>query len=214
MLAWSRIFSAALVAAFALTACGGHSSTPSPQPTTASNNGSVPVGNGGSGGGSFTQADFTCPSSDNATAAVRGVTAQKARRLPLRTISGATQPGLIAVTYARTTAQTLGTALSAREQSVGANLVHSVDFPGLGVTTRILAVAPGQEARVEAALRGQSGVRSVGAAGGRRAPLTVTNPYYPNDPYFNGFPNPQPSAPSTYHVPPYDEAATVPSTLR
>ncbi len=88
------------------------------------------------------------------------------------------------------------------------------DFPNIGSTTRILEVPSASVAHVEATLRAQPGVRSVGVTGGRRYPLAVTAPYYTNDPYFAGFLNPATTGGvtplSTYHVPPYDESANVP----
>jgi hypothetical protein len=78
------------------------------------------------------------------------------------------------------------------------------------VTTRTLSVAPSQVATVEAALRTQAGVRSV-APVERRHKTVVTSPYYPNDPYFNGFTATQTGSASTatYHVLPYVENQSV-----
>lgn len=90
-----------------------------------------------------------------------------------------------------------------REQSLGASVVNTLDFPHAGLVTHLLSVSPARAASVEAALRLQPGVRHVGAAGGRRYPTSVTTPYYTNDPYFTGFA-------SDKGVPPYDESASVP----
>lgn len=210
---WSRNVSAALVVAFALTACGGGGSSPSLPHT-----GGAPVGTGTSTpSGPFNAAAFTCPSSDAVTSATRagGAAPEALRRPPQHLTTVAAEPGLIAVTYDRAVAQRLGTGLAAREQSLGASVVRSLDFPRIGVTTRVLSVAPAQVATISAALRAEAGVRSVGPAGGRRAPLGVSTPYYTNDPYFNGFsqtvaPSGGTPPPATYHAPPYDESASVP----
>jgi len=124
---------------------------------------------------------------------------------------------LIAVTYDRSMPVSLRPAIALREQSLGARVVRTLDFPHVGLMTHVLSVAAADAPRVEAALRSQPGVRSVGPAGGRRYPLSVNGPYYTNDPYFNGFANPvappTPGAtapPSTFHMPPYEESASVP----
>ncbi len=109
----------------------------------------------------------------------------------------------IAVTYARGALGASRTALAARESKFGATMLRELDFPHAGLTTHILAVAPAQLQSVEAALRSQPGVKSVGPAGSRRYPTAVSAPYFPNDPYFNGFA-------ASRHVPPYDESATNP----
>jgi subtilisin family serine protease len=99
---------------------------------------------------------------------------------------------------------------------LNAGFVRTFDYPSLGVITRVLVVAPADIAKTEAALRAQSGVRSVALAGARRLPLTVSQPYFTNDPYFNGFATTVPpttgatAPPSTYHVAPYEQSASVP----
>lgn len=217
MLQPSRLPLAAFIVAFGLTACGGGGSTPH-VPTGVGGGSPVPVNP--PGGGTFDAAAFTCPSSDTATSTVRSggsVSEGAVRRFPVRTPQAAPQlSGLIAVTYDRSAATTLGSSLATPEQGAGASLVRTLDFPHIGLMTRVLSVAPNNVANVEASLRGQPGVRSVGPAGGGRYPLSVAAPYYTNDPYFNGFsttaaPNPTATAPPpTYHVPPYDENASVP----
>ena len=161
------------------------------------------------------QSAFTCPSSDTAASAARssGLGEGVARRVPAAGSRGAlTADGLLAVTYEAQALSSSRATLAAREQALGASLVNEYAFPHAGVTTRILSVTPSQAAAVEAALRSQSGVRSVGPVG-LRYPTTVTSPYYPNDPYFNGFTAAQNtsegnSAPATYHVAPYWKART------
>jgi subtilisin family serine protease len=69
---------------------------------------------------------------------------------------------------------------------------------------------------IAATLRTQSGVESVTVAGAHRYSTSVTTPYYPNDPYFQGFTlpvAPSPGAtvpPATYKALPYVENAGVP----
>ncbi len=119
------------------------------------------------------------------------------------------------MSYDRATAQRSTAAIAAREQTLGAKFVREFDFAQTGVVTRILSVAPEKVASLTSALRMQAGVRSVGPTGGRRYPATVTTPYFPNDPYFNGFTAAQNltagnPAPSTFQVAPYEESALVP----
>jgi subtilisin family serine protease len=70
-------------------------------------------------------------------------------------------------------------------------------------------------ATIAAALRTQSGVLGVSPTGLRRHTTAVTTPFFPNDPYFNGFTSAQNTqannaGPSTQHVAPYDENGAVP----
>jgi subtilisin family serine protease len=94
---------------------------------------------------------------------------------------------LIAVTYAAATAAGSRSALEARERSTGARIVQELTFPRTGLTTHVLAVPPGQVATVVASLRAASEVRSVGLTGERRYGASVSTPYFPSDPYFDGF---------------------------
>jgi subtilisin family serine protease len=77
-------------------------------------------------------------------------------------------------------------------------------------------------ADASATAQGQRGVQSVTLGGQRRYAQTVSGPYFPNNPYFNGFsttsnvnglgtvpPGSATPAP-TFHVGPYDESAAVP----
>jgi hypothetical protein len=123
--------------------------------------------------------------------------------------------GLIAVSYDSATAGRSTAQIAAREQSLGTKLVSEFNFTHTGVVMRVLSVAPEKVASVESALRAQAGVRSVGPAGARRHSSAVSQPYYPNDPYFNGFTALQNStagnpAPTTYRVAPYAESSAVP----
>ncbi len=169
---------------------------PITQPTVAPSPGSSPIAN---------TAAYTCPTSDTATAAVRGrmTAADGVRRSPARHTgtapAAATQ--LLAVTYDAQTASAQRTALSARESALGTSLVRQFTFAHTNLVTRVLRVSTAQLSRTEAALRVQAGVRSVGLTGARRYKTAVTTPYLPNDPYFDGF------SPT---VAPLRESATVP----
>jgi hypothetical protein len=173
------------LAALVLSGCGGSGNgtapsppgvpTPTPSPT------STPV-----------NAAFTCPTSDTVASVARsaGVAGEAVRRAPLRYAqSPQAAGGLIAVSYDRATAQRSAAAIATRETSAGTKFVREFDFPNTGTVMRILSVAPENVASVESALRSQPGVRSVGPAGGRRRPSTVTE-FFPNDPYFKGFNSP------------------------
>ncbi len=167
-------------------------------------------------------AAFVCPSSDGASARGHATASfsERAGRLPrilaaAQTVAaGRPATQLIAVNYARTALQASRTALEAAELRTGAAARREVDFPRLGITTRVLAVPAANVSRVEATLRAEAGVSSVGLTGLRRYPLTVTAPYYPADPYFQGFPNPLPTRgltpSSTFETEPYVENAYVP----
>jgi subtilisin family serine protease len=110
--------------------------------------------------------------------------------------------------------------LSTGEAAVGATLVRALTFSHLGEVVHVLAVPPSRMAAAEATLRTQSGVVSVAPAGARRYSTSVTTPYFPNDPYFNGFtqaqnatagnPSTASPAPGTYQTPPYVESSVVP----
>jgi hypothetical protein len=140
------------------------------------------------------------------------------RRLPERHVAaaGPASTGLIAVSYSRSQAHASHALLVNRELSLGASLVREYDFPTVGRLTRVLSVAPARAASVEAGLRSQPGVLAVGDTGVRRYASAVTNPYFPNDPYFTGFATtvaPAPGAtlpPATFEVAPLEENASVP----
>jgi subtilisin family serine protease len=115
----------------------------------------------------------------------------------------------LAVAYDRTIAGTSTSAITQRERQARASLVRTFDFPRLGTLTRVVRVAAADLGSAQAALRAQFGVRSVDIVGSRRYRLTVTAPFFPNDPYFNGFPASSGHA-ATFHVAPYEESASVP----
>jgi subtilisin family serine protease len=185
------------LAFLSLTACGGgggSSSSPSPTPTP---------------GGSGTTAAYTCPTSDSVASVARSANAvatESVRRMPPLS-SRLSKPAttLLAVTYDRTIATTSAASIAARENAAGATSARTLDFPHVGLTTHILTVPAAKSATIEAALRAQTGVKSVAATGYARRISTVSAAYYPNDPYFNGFANGN----GTYHTPPYDESQTV-----
>lgn len=203
-----------LAIAMLLVSCGGGGGggsttpvvmttpTPTPTPTPA---GSVPA------------SAFTCPTSDGTSAVARtGSTGEALTRMkPRHSTNRQTVSGLLAVTYDRSAANATTPAVAAREQNLGATLVQSLDFPHTGVVTRVLSVPAAKAAAVQATLRSQAGVRSVSMTAVRRA-SKVTVPFFPNDPYFNGFTAAQngiaanAGAPATNADPPYFEVANVP----
>jgi subtilisin family serine protease len=111
---------------------------------------------------------------------------------------------LLAVTYDRTVASASAASIAARETAAGATSARTLDFPHVGLTTHILTIPAAKSAMIEAALRAQTGVKSVAATGYQRHLSTVNAAYYPNDPYFNGF-----GGYGTYRTPPYDESSQV-----
>jgi subtilisin family serine protease len=208
----SRLFAVTLILAL-VTACGGGgSSNPAPVPTTSPS----PVASTSPG----SPTAYDCPSSDTVAAArtgglaPRGDAVAHGPRKPAR--ARAAQTGLLEVTYDLRTLSASRSTLAARESRFAATLVRELDFPRTGVATRILNVAPARVASATAALRLEPGVKSVTQAGPGRSPLTVTAPYFPDDPYFTGFQTTvAPAAgatlpPATYLVPPYEESASVP----
>jgi subtilisin family serine protease len=169
---------------------------------------------------------YVCPQNDTnfdsvARATTGGTTSRVRRAGGLGRALPASTPGLLAVTYNASALKTgtASTLASARESAAGATLVRSFNFTQSTVT-HVLSVPAGQLNTIAATLRTQSGVVSVAPTGAHRYSTTVTTPYYPNDPYFNGFTsaqnatadNPSTSNPaaSTYHVAPYDESNVVP----
>jgi subtilisin family serine protease len=217
-------------AAILVSACGGGgsgSSVPAPaaspttpsvgphsQPTVAPSPGASPV---------VDAAAYICPTSDTAAAAVTGDrTAEGSRRMTVRrapnatsaATSGSTQ--LVAVTYDAPTATAQRSVLAARESALGTTLQRTYTFSHIGLVTHVLAVPAARVASVEASLRSQPGFHSVGLTGGRRYPLSVTTPYFTNDPYFTGFSAPvapvtgATAPPATFEVGPLEESADVP----
>jgi subtilisin family serine protease len=137
------------------------------------------------------------------------------RRAP-HAATAAASVALVAVTYDERTATAQRSVLAARESALGTTLQRSYNFVHAGLVTHVLAVPALRVSSVEGALRAQAGVRSVGLTGGRRYPLSVSQPYFPNDPYFAGFSSTvAPAAgatapPATYEIGPLEESAGVP----
>ncbi len=162
---------------------------------------------------------FRCPSTDAVavTAAARfgiegeasGVRRLTARHGSAGAPSMATDTQRIAVNYDAATFEPRAAALSARESVLGATLVHAFEFTSIGTVTHVLAVPAARLASVEATLRAQPGVTSVGITGSRRYAASVNAPYYPNDPYFTGFKKPVAPSPSTFETE-LAESASVP----
>lgn len=166
---------------------------------------------------------FTCPANDSsADAVMHGGTAngtdavRRATGLGMERAEESSATGLLAVTYSGGDASDGRTnALATAEQSAGATFVRRLAFAHTGTVLHVVSVPAAQMATVAARLREQAGVVSVAATGLRRRTTAVTTPYFPNDPYFNGFTSTQNTsagnaAASTYHVPPYDESQVVP----
>ncbi len=216
MLARSRQLPAILIVALSLSACGGGGSTTPHVSSTPSGNGNpIPTQTGSPGSGPASA--YTCPTSDTVTSVARsgGSNVEVMRRFPQRAARSTQQKGgLLAVSYDRAALRASATSVGLHEQSLGANLVHTLDFPHLGVTMRVLSVPPASSARIATALRSLPGVRGVGPAGQQRFLTSVSAPYFTNDPYFTGFQQTVPvngSTPApTYKVGPYEESSEVP----
>jgi len=196
---------------------------PSPGATLASNpNQPVPTSTT-SGGGTFTASAYACPTADSTTSvgvgsgsqleAVRRMPAGGARNVASLETSTITR---LAVSYALAAAPTTRAALATRISGANVSATQTLRFANTGVEMQIVAVPTSQATTIAASLRAQSGVTSVAVAGGRRMPLAVNDPYYPNDPYFQGFTTTVATSsgatppPSTYHAQPLVESADVP----
>ena len=167
-------------------------------------------------------AAFTCPTNDQTLSVARSNptagsdAVQRATGLRVNRQAASTATGLLAVTYnAATVSGSQATMASSREQSAGASMVHQLAFAHSGTVIHIVSVPAAQMSTVAATLRSQAGVQSVAPTGLRRYTTAVTTPYFPNDPYFNGFTAAQNTTagnagPATFHVSPYDESASVP----
>jgi hypothetical protein len=145
--------------------------------------------------GSFTQANFDCPTSDSAAAVARSSTASvmrggSAENLPRQRLTrgrrGAYSPSLLAISYDLGYTRTASAKIAQRETTLGAHLMQQLEFDRLGTATRVVTVDPSKLAAMQAQLRTQPGVRNVSRVGVRFASV-VTNPRFTNDPYFEGF---------------------------
>ena len=171
----------------------GPSTSPSPGPTST---------------GVAPESAYQCPTSDAVASSSRsGASVARHMRSAGRRSASAAASGRLAVTYDLATLASSRTSLVARETSAGATLIKEYDFPHASLVTRVLSVAPAQQAAIAATLRQHAGVKSVAATGGARYPQTITTPYFPNDPYFTGFASPPPA---TFEVGPYEENPVVP----
>lgn len=203
---------------FLVSACGGGGgapSTPGATPTPISTATAVPAATPTPTPVPANDAAFVCPSSDT-PASVASRASGEARLMPRRYApASATQMRTVAVAYERYAVATQMATISSRERVLGASLVRSTAQTN-GTTTRVLSVPASRATALVAALRTSTGVRSVALRGGRSYPMTVSGPYYTNDPYFTGFqvtapPTPTATAPpATYEQLPYAESASVP----
>jgi subtilisin family serine protease len=166
---------------------------------------------------------FNCPSNDSSPNVVAranaGFGSDAVRRATgLRVNRGAqsTATGLLAVAYSSgAVSGTRATTVSARETAAGGTLVNQLSFSNTGTVIHVLSVPATQMTVVANALRSQSGVVSVAPTGMRRYTTAVTTPYFPNDPYFDGFTAAQNviagnTAAATFKVGPYEESSGVP----
>jgi len=209
----SRLLAVFISTAF-LAACGGGGGGGSTPPvTTPQNVVSTPTPTPTPG---FSTTAYSCPTSKTSfsVAAGGGSAAEATRRAPARAgRTDAATIGQLAVTYDRATARGAASTVASRERNAGASLAQELDFPNTNTLVHVLNVPAAAVASATAALRAQAGVQSVDPVG-RRHRSAVTTPYFPNDPYFNGFTAAQNTAagnpaPST-QVGPYYESATVP----
>ena len=197
---------AALVTVSFLAACGG-----------GGGGGATPPSSGGGIGGSPSY--YTCPSSDNTSSVGVGSPSGDesiARHVPSRADSQQEYaPELVSVFYRRAYASAEASAIAGRESSLGVQNVHTLDFPSIGESAHVMAVDPSRLQSVMAGLRTAPGVVSISRVALRR-PLSVTTPYFPDNPYFDGFavtvaPTPGATAPpATNNDPPYYERNDVP----
>jgi subtilisin family serine protease len=167
---------------------------------------------------------FTCPASDTTSAVAQtgSVASSASRRASGLRVSRPTaaSSNRLAVVYSASAVNGRLSALALNEQAVGGTLVRSFTFSHTGQIVHVLSVPASQMTAAAASLRTQAGVVSVAPTGGRRYFTSVTTPYWPNDPYFNGFtqaqnaiagnPSAASPAPSTYHTYPYVETSVVP----
>ncbi len=158
-------------------------------------------GGGGGGGGNppptisptiSPTSYYLCPTADSTTSVTVGGSArsENAMRVAPRSTRGGEQqqyaPRLLAVIYRRGYAAVQSRAIASRESLLGAQNVRTLDFHSIGEVEHVMAIDPSRIESAESALRGQAGVVSVSRVALRR-PLAVTTPYFPNNPYFDGF---------------------------
>ncbi len=169
---------------------------------------------GGGGGGGTTPPTspsspsssnyYACPTADDTSSVVTGGAAGSealVRVAPGRTsTTNEFVPGVIEVSYSATYATANRVAIASRESGLGAAQLRSLDFSSIGHVTHILQVNAAQVQAAMTALRSAPGVIRVTQAGVRRA-AAVTKPYFPSNPYFEGF---------TGSSAPYYETSSIP----
>jgi len=123
----------------------------------------------------------------------------------------------IAVTYSASSfrAPAAGARVTPQEAAAGASFVAQISLSKDNHVMRVLNVPTASATKAAAALRSQAGVVSVATGRQKRYALSVTTPYYTNDPYFQGFTSIQNTAAgnpaaSTFEVLPYAASALVP----
>lgn len=154
--------------AFALTACGGGGgSTPVVTPTVAPT--ITPT---------IAPQSVTCPSSGSNPSSVSSSTAASVGRAVSNDEPSGAVPGAIAVTYYGD-----GAALDGAESRMGAQRTGVTSYPSLGLTTRVLSVAPQNVRSVMQTLSSLRGVRSVSRISyRRRLSIAADDKYYVGDP--------------------------------
>ncbi len=186
--------------AFAFYATPTAVPTPAPSPTS-----------------SATGVAFTCPTSATVSSVARS-SARAAARHGVRTARSAAAGSFtqLAVIYDSSVFKTpAGGRATTQEATAGASFLRQIDLSRSNQLIRVVSVPTSSVAAAQAALRAQYGVVSVGVTGARRSALTAT-PYYPNDPYFQGFTGSQNAAAgnpatSTFEgAAPYSQSAVVP----
>ncbi|HTV74113.1 MAG TPA: S8 family serine peptidase [Candidatus Acidoferrales bacterium] len=177
------------------TATPRSTATPTATPTSTSSS-QIPVA-------------YQCPTSDTISSVARLSTSGISRHFFSERASFTSQSAVafVAVNYNRSAVSGATAQIAQREEQFG-TLVRTFNFQHAGTLTHVLRVPASQTSSVQSALRSEPGVLSVNVLQ-RRLPMSVSTPYYPNDPYFTGFPA-ENSQPATYEVPPYDETANVP----
>ena len=156
---------------------------------------------------------FICPTDDQSANAVAVASSTRPVRRALhgRQPALGASPNVLEVTYDAATLSRNAAAVAQRESAAGVRLMRSLTFSHTGRVTRVVGVPAGQSVAAAAALlRAEPGVLSVAQSGVRRRAATVSQPYWPRDPYFDGFTAAQTGSTSTYEQLPYAETASIP----
>jgi hypothetical protein len=130
---------------------------------------------------------FTCPSSDTQLAVSRSGSSSIASETRRGVNKGGATPStsLLAISYRTSAIANPATALDARVAPLGATKITELDYPKIGLATRVFHVSPSSMTQAQAALLSTPGVVAVTPAR-RFSALTVNGPYLGNDPYFVG----------------------------